>query len=75
VALVKGTFKVGRSAQMNVPTCPGSVRGPLQVPLGTSLTGINMLQVNCASATATFPNDVQAFINGYAVISPLGHAS
>jgi hypothetical protein len=66
---------VAQSAQMNVPTCPGPVRGPVHEPLGTTLTGFNMLQVNCTSTTKKFANDVEAFVNGYAVISPLGKAS
>jgi 5'-nucleotidase len=74
-ALVKGTFRARQSAQINVPTCPGAVRGPLKEPLATTLTGINFLQVNCTSTSTKFPDDVQAFINGYAVISPLGKAS
>jgi 5'-nucleotidase len=74
-ALIKGTFKVAQSAQMNVPTCPGPVRGPVHEPLGTTLTGVNMLQVNCTSTTTKFANDVEAFVNGYAVISLLGKAS
>lgn len=73
-ALIKGTFRVGQSAQLNVPTCPGPVRGPVHEPLGSSLTRVNMLEVNCTSTTKKFTNDVQAFVNGYAVISPLGKA-
>jgi 5'-nucleotidase len=41
-ALVKGTFRVGQSAQMNVPACPGSVRGPVHEPLGASLSGVHL---------------------------------
>jgi 5'-nucleotidase len=74
-ALDKGALKAAQSAQINVPTCPGSVRGPLHEPLGTSLTGVNMLQVNCTATIKKFANEVQAFIKGYAVISPLGKAS
>jgi 5'-nucleotidase len=74
-ALLKGNFKVAKSIQMNIPTCPGPVRGPVREPLGTSLTGVNMLQVNCSSTKKQFANDVDAFVNGYAVISPLGQAS
>ncbi|HEX3796182.1 MAG TPA: 5'/3'-nucleotidase SurE [Acidimicrobiales bacterium] len=74
-ALLKGTFKARQSVQMNVPTCPGPVRGPIQAPLAASVTGINILQVNCSSTVKKFPNDVQAFLNGYAVISPLGKAA
>jgi 5'-nucleotidase len=74
-ALLKGSFRARQSVQLNVPTCPGSVRGPVHVPLATNDTGLNILQVNCTSTESTFTNDVEAFINGYAVISPLGKAS
>jgi len=64
------------AANLNVPTCAGGVvRGPAMAPLATSLTGINVRTVNCASTQTSFSNDVNAFINGYAVISPLGTAS
>jgi len=57
---------------LNVPTCPdGTVRGPVHTPQATSLTGIDLGTVNCSS-TATGPaNDAQAFVEGFAVISPL----
>jgi 5'-nucleotidase len=73
--LVRGTYKVALSDQLNVPTCPGPVRGPLHVPLATSANGVNILQVNCTSTMTSFSDDVEAFVNGYAVISPLGQAS
>jgi 5'-nucleotidase len=58
---------------LNIPTCAGGVvRGPVMAPLATSLTGVNVLTVNCSSTQTSFSNDVNAFINGYAVISPLG---
>jgi hypothetical protein len=31
--------------------------------------------VNCASTSRHFSNDVEAFVNGYAVIAPLGTAN
>jgi 5'-nucleotidase len=63
------------AANLNIPTCAGgTVRGPVMAPLATSLTGISISTVNCSSTETSFPNDVQAFINGYAVISPLGTA-
>jgi len=74
-ALLKGTYKVAQSVQINIPTCPGAVRGPVHAPVATSDTGINILTVNCTSTMTSFSNDVQAFINGYGVISPLGQAS
>jgi 5'-nucleotidase len=74
-ALLKGRLRARQSVQLNVPTCPGTVRGPVRAPLATSVTGLNILTVNCTSTESTFSNDVEAFINGYAVISPLGKAS
>jgi 5'-nucleotidase len=74
-ALIRGTYKVTQSVQMNIPTCPGKVRGPVHAPVAITITGINILTVNCTSTTRSFSNDVQAFINGYGVISPLGQAS
>ncbi len=60
------------NGNLNVPTCPnGRIRGPVNVPLATSLSGFNVTTVNCSS-TATKPaNDVQAFVEGFASISPL----
>jgi 5'-nucleotidase len=57
---------------LNVPTCPkGTVRGPVSAPLASSLDGINIGDVNCASKSRTYANDAEAFVLGYAVISPL----
>ena len=48
---------------------------PSSNPSRRSASGINILQVNCNSTATTFRDDVQAFVNGYAVISPLGRAT
>jgi 5'-nucleotidase len=74
-ALLKGSFKARQSVQLNVPTCPGPVRGPVNAPLATSAAGINLLLVNCTSTSTSFSSDVDAFVNGDAVFSPLGEAS
>ncbi len=75
-ALVEHAFgTVVPSGNLNVPTCAGgSVRGPVNAPLATSITGVNIGTVNCASTLTSFSNDVEAFVNGYAVIAPLGRA-
>jgi 5'-nucleotidase len=75
-ALVDHTYgKVVPSGNLNIPTCSGgSVRGPVNAPLGTSITGVNIGTVNCASTSTSFSDDVEAFVNGYAVIAPLGQA-
>ena len=73
-ALLAGRYRTPPSAALNVPTCPtGSVRGPVKAPLASSLTGINLGQVNCddTTAPATFTDDAEAFVDGYAVLSPL----
>ena len=61
---------------MNVPSCAnGNIRGPVNAPLATTLTGIAVGTVDCSS-TATDPaNDAEAFVEGFAVIAPLGTAS
>ena len=55
-------------ANINVPTCPtGKVRGPIDVP---SATGGDITQPpNCASTLKSPPDDVVAFVNGYAPLS------
>jgi hypothetical protein len=75
-ALVEHSYgKAVPEGSLNIPTCAGGVvRGPVMAPLATSLTGISISTVNCSSSQTSFSNDVQAFINGYAVISPLGTA-
>ncbi|HEX3981645.1 MAG TPA: 5'/3'-nucleotidase SurE, partial [Acidimicrobiales bacterium] len=61
---------------MNIPTCPGGhVRGPVNAPLATSTTGLNITTVDCTSTSTSYTNDVQAFLLGYAVIAPLSTKS
>jgi len=61
---------------LNVPTCVGKKpRGPINAPQATSLTGINLGQVNCSSTATNPPNDAQAFVEGFAVVSPLGSST
>jgi len=62
------------SAALNVPTCTtGHVGGPVGEPLASTVTGVNLGAVNCAStlSPSTFTSDVDAFVNGYAALSPL----
>ena len=57
---------------LNVPTCAtGSVRGPVQAPVATSITGRDIDHVDCTSTAHNPPDDVAAFQEGFAVISPL----
>ena len=67
----KGTAKTV-NGNLNVPTCAtGHVRGPVTVALGTTLTGYSVGTVDCTGSTAKPKNDVQAFVDGYASLSPL----
>jgi 5'-nucleotidase len=60
---------------MNVPTCAnGNIRGPVNAPLATTLVGVDITTVNCSSTAADPANDAEAFVEGFAVIAPLGTA-
>lgn len=55
---------------LNVPTCPvGAVRGVVESPVASDPMGRNALEVDCNSSKQQFTDDMDAFINGYAVIS------
>jgi 5'-nucleotidase len=61
---------------LNVPTCAnGRIRGPVHVPQAESLTGINIGTVDCTSTMTDPATDAEGFVEGFAVISPLGDAS
>jgi len=67
----KGLAKVLKG-NLNVPTCAANtIRGPVYVPLATSLTGYSISKVNCTSKLKKPKNDVQAFLNGMAPIAPI----
>ncbi len=56
---------------LNVPTCPtGAVRGLVTEPLAAK-DDRKLNIVDCASTKTSFTDDVDAFVNGYAVIAPL----
>jgi 5'-nucleotidase len=56
---------------LNVPTCPsGSLRGVKQVPLATEGSGIGT-PPDCASTVTDVPDDVSAFLNGFASVTEL----
>lgn len=60
------------SGNLNVPSCAnGTIRGPVEVPLATSITGVNIGAVDCSSTTTAPANDVEGFVEGFAVIAPL----
>jgi 5'-nucleotidase len=58
---------------LNVPTCTTGTVGPtLKVPTATDFAGRDPSKSTCSgspSATATFADDVDAFIHGYATLS------
>jgi 5'-nucleotidase len=60
------------NGNLNVPTCAtGHIRGPVTVPLATSLTGYSIGTVNCSSTVTGPSTDVQAFVEGFASLSAL----
>jgi 5'-nucleotidase len=58
---------------LNIPTClSGVVGATLTVPVATDFADRNIANVTCSASpapTATFADDVDAFINGYATLS------
>ena len=71
LAAKKGTAS-SVNGNLNVPTCAtGRIRGPVNVKLGTTLTGYSVGTVNCASTVAKPANDVQAFVDGFASLTTL----
>jgi 5'-nucleotidase len=59
------------NGNLNVPTCVSDkIRGPVNVTLGTTLTGYSVGTVDCSS-TAKPRTDVQAFVDGFASLTPL----
>jgi 5'-nucleotidase len=71
VAAKKGTAAKA-SGNLNVPTCvTGHIRGPVNVALGTTLTGYSIGTVDCSGTASNPKNDVQAFVDGFASLTPL----
>lgn len=62
---------MGQVANLNVPTCPsGEVRGTLDVALSADATGLGD-GLDCESTEEDFEDDVTAFNNGFAVLTPV----
>jgi 5'-nucleotidase len=60
------------SGNLNVPTCvTGQIRGPVNVKLGTTLTGYSVGTVSCSGAAKKPTTDVQAFVDGDASLTKL----
>jgi 5'-nucleotidase len=71
LAAKKGTAK-SVNGNLNVPTCAtGQIRGPVNVTLGTTLTGYSVGTVDCSGTAAKPKNDVQAFVDGFASLTAL----
>ena len=71
LAAKKGTASTV-NGNLNVPTCAtGHIRGPVNVKLGTTLTGYSVGTVNCTGTVAKPANDVQAFVDGFASLTAL----
>jgi 5'-nucleotidase len=69
--LLAGTAPVAVE-NLNVPTCSvGTVRGVIEQPPAADLAGRDMFTVDCSSTKENFVDDVDAFVNGYAVLSDL----
>jgi 5'/3'-nucleotidase len=59
-------------ANLNVPTCPeGSVRGPVMTVIAASRDGSRSANVNCGSTSRNYQDDLSAFDDGFAVLTPL----
>ena len=72
----KAARKAGRGpltevTSINVPTCPGGVRGLTETVLAPEGTAdpLVTLTPNCASTLTTFTSDAQAFNNGFATLT------
>jgi 5'-nucleotidase len=68
--LTKGTAAV-EVANLNVPTCPtGKVRGEVEVPVApTAERAVDT--PNCESTAIDPPDDISAFLEGYATLSEI----
>ena len=86
VALVVDWLKKNRAAladgsaavevvNFNAPTCStGEVRGLVEVPVDTAGKSGGMLDApNCTSSLAHPTSDIEAFLNGFATMSVVGH--
>ena len=57
---------------LNIPTCvAGSVRGQLDLAVAPDFAAGNPFVVDCTSSATGFTDDVPAFINGFATLTPI----
>ena len=68
--LTNGNGSPPIQANLNVPTCPTSVRGPVMTVMASS-GDTNTLAVNCSSTSTSYSNDLQAFRLGLATLTTL----
>ena len=68
--LTNGNDSQPIQANLNVPTCPTSVRGPVMTVMASS-GDTNTLAVNCSSTSTSYSNDLQAFRLGLATLTAL----
>ena len=71
LAAKKGTA-TKTNGNLNVPTCvTGRIRGPVNVALGTTLTGYSVGTVDCTGTAVKPTTDVRAFVDGFASLTVL----
>jgi len=58
-------------ANLNVPTCPTSVRGAVTTVMASSGDTSRTTQVDCSSTSTSYSNDLQAFELGFATLTAL----
>lgn len=70
-AIANGSITHATVFNLNIPSCPtGSVRGPIMVPPATSADGYADAP-NCMSTATNPPDDIKAYLVGFAPISNL----
>jgi 5'-nucleotidase len=68
--LASGHSSSPLQANLNVPTCPSSVRGPVMTVMASS-GDTNTLEIDCSSTSTSYGNDLQAFRLGFATLTAL----
>jgi 5'/3'-nucleotidase len=58
-------------ASVNIPTCPGRVRGTVTTVMASTGNTSKAFTVDCKSTSTTYANDLQAFEVGFATLTPL----
>lgn len=58
-------------ASLNIPSCPGSVRGPVATVMAASGNAAATTMVDCHSSSSAYTDDLQAFELGFATFTAL----